>query len=118
MVVVVVKAASWLWGRGLDFFSFHGFGHFYFSLGHPSSLTFKSGACSWVVGFCFGKEGDCCSQGCWLAVFGERKGHSLYSAAFIPPKYGGGVWKAGYPYSYPYLVHPRVGHILHSSHLE
>jgi hypothetical protein len=29
-----------------------------------------------------------------------------------------GVWKASYPCSYPYLVHPKAGQILHCSHLE
>jgi hypothetical protein len=51
VVVVVVTTAGWLWGRGLDS-SFHGFGHFYLSLGHPSSLAFKGGVWSWVCSCC------------------------------------------------------------------
>jgi len=43
VVIVAVTAAGRLWGRGLDSFSFHGFDHFYLSLGHPSSLAFKGG---------------------------------------------------------------------------
>lgn len=67
VVVVVVKATGRLWGRVLNSFSFHSFGHFYFSLSLPFSSMFKRGACNWVVRFCLGKEGDCCNQGCWLA---------------------------------------------------
>ena len=52
VVVVAIIAAGQLWGRGLDSFSFHGFGHFCLSLGHPSSSAFKGGACSWVGNWC------------------------------------------------------------------
>jgi hypothetical protein len=49
VVVVVVTIVGRLWGRGLDSFSFHGFGHFCLSLGHPSSSAFKGGACRFLV---------------------------------------------------------------------
>jgi len=85
VVVVVVKPAGWLWGRGLDSFSFHGFNHFYFSLSLPSFPTFKWGACSWVVRFCFGKKGDCCSQDCWPTLLGEKKSHLVFSPLYLYP---------------------------------
>jgi len=51
-----------------------------------------------------------------VAIFGKSKGHFLSITTFIPPLKVEGVWQVDYPCSYPYLVHPRAGHILHSSH--
>jgi hypothetical protein len=39
-VAAVVVFAGWFLGRGLDYFSFHGFDHLCFSLILPSSPTF------------------------------------------------------------------------------
>ena len=47
-VAAVVVFVGWFLGRGLDSFSFHGFGHLYSSLILPSSPTFQGDACSWV----------------------------------------------------------------------
>ena len=118
VVVVVVKVAGRLWGRGLYSFYSYSFNHFYFSLSLPSSSMFKKGACNWVVGFCFGKEGDCCNQGCWLAF--QRKGRVIFfspSCIYIPHKCEGSVWVVGYPCCYPYFGSSQAGLILHNLHL-
>jgi len=52
MVVVVVTTIGWLLERGMNSFSFHGFGHFCLFLAHPSSPAFKSGACILVCSYC------------------------------------------------------------------
>jgi hypothetical protein len=108
-VVVVVTTVGWLWGRRLDSFSFLSFDHFCLSLGHPSSLAFKSGACTY------------CRQ-----IFGERKkarACNLFWKKFpflspccfyTPFKYKGvfGCWTKGV--LIPFLGYPWASFYSHS----
>jgi len=105
VVIVAVTTVGRLWGRGLDSFSFHGFGHFCLFLGHPSSSAFKGGACKF---FRRGRRQE------HEARFGKSASFSL-SAAFIPllnEKEVFGCWiKAVF---IPLLSYPWAGFYSHS----
>jgi len=62
--------------------SFHDFIHLYFFLTLLSSPMFKRGTCTWVCGVSLWEKGRGSAAACWL-VFGKRKGHLLFSPAFI-----------------------------------
>ena len=83
MVIIAVTTAGRLWGRGLDSFSFHSFGHFCLFLGHPSSSAFKGGACKF---FGRGRRQE------HEARFGKKCLFLSLCCIYTPFKCKGGVW--------------------------